>query len=71
MPSRGTVVLDVEQTGVIVPSFVGKSVRAAIEMAEDTGVDLDVVGTGLAFEQSPSPGTRVPSGAKVTVRFGR
>jgi cell division protein FtsI (penicillin-binding protein 3) len=71
MPSHGTVVLDVEQTGVIVPSFVGKSVRAAIEMAEDTGVDLDVVGTGLAFEQSPSPGTRVPSGAKVTVRFAR
>lgn len=71
MPSHGTVVLDVEQTGVIVPSFAGKSVRAAIEMAEDVGLDLDVVGSGLAREQSPSPGTRVPSGAKVTVRFVR
>jgi len=70
-PSQGTVVLDVEQTGVIVPSFTGKSVRAAIEIAEDTGLDLDVVGTGLAFEQLPSPGTRVPSGTKVTVRFAR
>ena len=71
VPSHGTVVLDVEQTGVIVPSFAGKSVRAAIELAEDAGLDLDAVGSGVAREQSPSPGTRVPSGAKVTVRFGR
>jgi cell division protein FtsI (penicillin-binding protein 3) len=70
-PSHGTVVLDVEQSGVIVPSFAGKSVRAAIEMAEDIGLDLDVVGSGLAREQSPASGTRVPSGARVTVRFGR
>ena len=70
-PAHGTVVLDVEQTTVIVPSFVGKSVRAAIEMAEDAGLDLDAVGSGLAREQAPAPGTRLPSGAKVTVRFGR
>jgi len=71
VPSHGTVVLDVEQSVVTVPSFGGKSVRAAVEMAEDIGLDLDVVGSGLAREQSPAPGTRVPSGAKVTVRFGR
>jgi cell division protein FtsI (penicillin-binding protein 3) len=71
VPSHGTVVLEVEQTGVIVPSFAGKSVRAAIEMAEDIGLDLDALGSGVAREQSPAPGTRVPSGAKVTVRFGR
>ena len=71
VPSGGTVVLDVEQTSVIVPSFGGKSVRAAIELAEDAGLDLDAVGSGVAREQSPSPGTRVPSGTKVTVRFGR
>jgi len=70
-PAHGTVVLDVEQTGVIVPSFAGKSVRAAIELAEDVGLDLDAVGSGLAREQSLAPGTRVPSGAKVTVRFSR
>jgi penicillin-binding protein 2 len=70
-PTSGTVVLDLEQGGVVVPSFAGKSVRAAIEMAEENGLDLDAVGNGLAREQSPPAGTRVPSGAKVTVTFGR
>ena len=46
LPSSGTVVLDVEQGGIVVPSFVGKSVRAAIELAEESGLDLDAVGSG-------------------------
>jgi cell division protein FtsI (penicillin-binding protein 3) len=69
--SSGTVVLDVEQGGIPVPSFAGKSVRAAIEMAQENGLDLDVVGSGLAQEQSPAAGMHVPSGSKVTVKFGR
>jgi beta-lactam-binding protein with PASTA domain len=70
-PSSGTVVLDIEQGGIQVPSFTGKSVRAAIELAQENGLDLDAVGSGLAQEQSPSTGMRVPSGSKITVRFGR
>jgi cell division protein FtsI (penicillin-binding protein 3) len=71
LPSSGTVVLEVEQGGIAVPSFLGKSVRAAIEMAQDSGLDLDVVGSGLAREQSPPPGSHVASGSQVTVKFGR
>ena len=71
LPSSGTVVLDVEQGGIAVPSFLGKSVRAAIEMAQESGLDLDVVGSGLAREQSPPPGSHVASGSQVTVKFGR
>jgi cell division protein FtsI (penicillin-binding protein 3) len=71
LPANGTVVLDVEQGGIPVPSFTGKSVRAAVELAEQTGLDLDAVGSGVAQEQSPSPGVRVPNGSRVTVRFGR
>jgi len=70
-PASGTVVLDVEQGGIVVPSFVGKSVRSAIELAESSGLDLDVVGSGLAQQQSPVPGTRVTSGARIMVKFGR
>jgi len=70
-PTTGTVVLDVEQGGIPVPSFDGKSVRAAIELAEQSGLDLDAVGSGVAREQSPSAGVHVPSGSRVTVRFGR
>ncbi len=70
-PANGTVVLDVEQGGIVVPSFAGKSVRSAIELAESSGLDLNVVGSGLAQEQSPAAGTHVPTGATIMVKFGR
>jgi cell division protein FtsI/penicillin-binding protein 2 len=71
LPVNGTVILDLEQNATVVPSFTGKSVRAAIEMAQEKGLDLDAVGSGLARDQSPLPGVHVPNGSKVTVRFGR
>jgi cell division protein FtsI (penicillin-binding protein 3) len=71
LPSSGTVVLDAEQGGILVPSFLGKSVRTAIEMSEENGLDLDAIGSGLAKEQSPVPGTHVLAGSRVTVKFGR
>jgi cell division protein FtsI (penicillin-binding protein 3) len=69
--SSGTVVLDIEQGGIQVPSFAGLSVRAAIELAQEQGLDLDVVGSGLAQDQSPTAGAHVPSGSKILVKFGR
>jgi cell division protein FtsI (penicillin-binding protein 3) len=71
MPSTGTVVLDVEQSGIEVPSFVGKTVRSAVEAAQDAGLDIEAVGSGVARQQSPAPGTHVPAGSHVTVQFGR
>jgi hypothetical protein len=70
-PNNGTVILDLEQNATVVPSFAGKSVRAAIEIAQESGLDLDAVGSGLARDQSPLAGAHVPSGSKVMVRFGR
>jgi cell division protein FtsI (penicillin-binding protein 3) len=69
--SKGTVVLDVEQGGIEVPSFIGKSVRGAIETAQDSGLELNPVGSGLAREQTPAPGTHVTAGSRVLVKFGR
>jgi PASTA domain/Penicillin binding protein transpeptidase domain len=71
LPATGTVVLDVEEGGIAVPSFLGKSVRAAVEAAEDAGLDLDAIGSGIAREQLPLPGTHVAAGSRVVVRFGR
>jgi cell division protein FtsI (penicillin-binding protein 3) len=70
-PAGGTVVLDVQEGGIEVPSFLGKNLRAAIESAQDLGLDLNAIGTGLAREQSPQPGARVAAGSRVVVRFGR
>jgi hypothetical protein len=43
----------------------------AVEAAQDAGLDLDAVGSGVAREQSPQPGARVATGSRITVRFGR
>lgn len=71
LPSKGTVVLDVEQGGIMVPSFVGKTVRNTIEEAESEGLEVDAVGSGIARDQSPPAGTHVNAGATIVVRFAR
>jgi cell division protein FtsI (penicillin-binding protein 3) len=71
LPTTGTVVLDVEQGGIEVPSFLGRTVRGAVEAAQDIGLELDAVGSGVARQQSPAAGTHVAAGARVTVQFGR
>jgi cell division protein FtsI (penicillin-binding protein 3) len=65
------VVLDVEQGGIVVPSFVGKTVRSAIEQAESEGLDLDAVGSGIARDQSPPAGAHVTTGTTIVVHFAR
>jgi cell division protein FtsI (penicillin-binding protein 3) len=71
VPTSGTVVLDVEEGGIEVPSFLGKNLRVAVEAAQDAGLDLDAIGSGVAREQSPQPGAHVAAGSRITVRFGR
>jgi 2-phospho-L-lactate guanylyltransferase (CobY/MobA/RfbA family) len=67
----GTVVLDVEQGGIEVPNFAGKSVRTALELAEENQLELSPVGSGLARDQSPAPGTHVAAGSRIVVKFER
>src|SRR5271154_742677 len=71
LPATETAVLDVEQGGIEGPSFVGKTVRGAVEAAQDAGLELEAVGSGVARQQSPPAGTHVSAGAHVTVQFGR
>lgn len=70
LPTTGTVVMDTE-AGVIVPSLLGKGVRSALEIAQQAGIELDVIGNGVAREQMPPPGSRIPAGRHVAVRFSR
>ncbi|RXS94628.1 PASTA domain-containing protein [Silvibacterium dinghuense] len=56
---------------VAVPSFVGEPVRKVIEQAGSIGITVKVLGSGIAREQAPAPGTMVPEGTSVVVRFGR
>ena len=59
-PATGTVVLDVEG-GVVVPSLIGKPLREAVEVAQESGFELEVIGSGVARAQAPPPGTRIRS----------
>ena len=70
-PESGTVVIDVEQGGILVPSFLGKHLRAAVELAEQSNLELEAVGSGVARDQSPPAGAHVAAGAKITVHFER
>src|SRR6202453_2600955 len=64
LPNTGTVILDVEQGGIEVPSFVAKTGRGAVEAAQDAGLDLEAVGSGIARQQVPLAGTHVTAGAR-------
>ena len=68
----GTLLIEAcKMTGIEVPSFVGKTFRGAVEAAQDAGLELEAVGSGVARQQNPVAGTHVPAGAHVTVQFGR
>jgi len=54
-----------------VPSFVGKTVRGAIEQAEASGLEVDALGSGVARDQSPPAGAHVVAGATIVVKFER
>jgi len=69
-PKSGTIVLDAD-SAMTVPSFLGKPVRTVIEESERAGLEVNVFGSGVAKQQNPPPGARIPAGGHVTVQFGR
>ena len=47
------------------------AVRGAIEAAQESGLELNALGSGIGHEQSPQPGTHVATGTSITVKFER
>ena len=70
-PVRGHGVVVDANRRIGVPSFVGEPLRTAIESAGTAGLALQIVGNGIAREQVPAPGTMVPLGTEIVVRFTR
>ena len=64
---NGTVEID----GPKVPDFVGETVRTVIEQAAEKGIDVDMLGDGMARAQYPLPGRPMLPGEHVRVRFTR
>jgi cell division protein FtsI (penicillin-binding protein 3) len=60
-----------EGEGIPVPQLVGRSVRGVTEELLRLGLSPVLIGTGVAVQQKPEPGTAVRRGARITVRFAR
>jgi cell division protein FtsI (penicillin-binding protein 3) len=54
-----------------VPNFVGKTVKDVIEQATSSGIDVQLLGSGLSRTQSPAPGALLIPGEPIQVRFAR
>ncbi len=55
--------------GPVLPNFQGKTVRAVLEYRMSSGVQIEVVGHGIARDQNPPPGTVLRPGERVRVQF--
>ncbi len=53
------------------PDFQGKTIRAVLEQSSESGVAVEIMGSGLARVQEPPAGSALPPGRKVRVRFAR
>ena len=60
-----------EEDAVTVPDMSGKTVRGVSEACMRLGLVPELIGSGVAVEQSPDAGAVVLRGSRVTVRFGR
>ena len=56
---------------VAVPAFEGADLRAVVEKADEAGLRVQLIGSGLARGQAPAAGTMVPLGTEIVVRFMR
>ncbi len=59
----------VNPNAVMMPDFVGKSMREVGEIAGQLGFTVNIVGSGVAYEQSAKPGDALDKGSIVTVKF--
>jgi len=53
------------------PNFVGKTVRDVMQEATATGIEVDMLGDGLARAQNPPAGALLNPGEHIRVRFQR
>jgi len=70
-PKLPEVTVAVDEGGDIpVPDFTGKTMREVTEACLRLGLNPILVGSRLASLQSPTAGSKVRRGSKVTVQFG-
>ncbi|MBI4459428.1 MAG: transpeptidase family protein [Acidobacteria bacterium] len=56
-------------SNVMVPNFLGKPLRVVTEQSQNEGLEVVVIGSGVASQQWPPPGSPLPEGEKIRVWF--
>ncbi|MBI2956630.1 MAG: transpeptidase family protein, partial [Acidobacteria bacterium] len=64
-----TVVVVNDTDTILVPDFVGQSLRAVGEQCTRLGLEAVMSGSGVVVSQRPVPGTRVPRGSRLWLHF--
>ncbi len=53
----------------LIPDFTGMTLKKALEVSRQRGIELKVIGSGWAVSQEPAPGTTLLENPACTVRF--
>jgi cell division protein FtsI (penicillin-binding protein 3) len=71
-PGEGEIILArATRNGLLMPDLQGNSVRDAMKICAQLGLQLEARGEGRAVHQDPSPGSQLIRGQTVRVDFGR
>ena len=62
-------VQDTPTSGEIMPNFHGMSMRRVMQVMEKRGINIKLMGSGRAAEQSPPPGHKIKEVGEVWVKF--
>lgn len=62
---------DVDPNAPKVPNFVGRTIKDVMQLAASAGIDVDMLGDGLARAQNPPAGALLVPGEHIRVRFTR
>ena len=56
-------------SGPVMPNFIGLSSRQVLEMAQESSLNLKLIGSGRVTEQDPVAGMPIPLGSQIWVRL--
>jgi cell division protein FtsI (penicillin-binding protein 3) len=68
-PAAANGTTDDEHEGTVMPNFHGMSMREVLQAMEKKGLNVKLLGSGRAVDQSPLPGHRVGPADQVWVKF--
>lgn len=71
VPDSPGTVATAEVNGLKVPDFVGKTVKDVMQEATEAGIEVEMLGEGLARAQFPLAGTPLIPGEHIRVKFTR